>query len=193
YKEKPINRRGGRTLEGIPPKELWTRDWPVATISPVQPDLTCKLTFKVDKVTSLANPLACKLEEWRRTLTQLEKDRTRQTKRARAELKRAVSEASRWQKKAAKCGTSTANLAPGVGHGILPSSAAVGSKAGVVAAQAANAAREVQCKTEQVEAAEKSAVRSLMLEERGRFCFFLSCLLPVLVSDSPNGYPVVSC
>lgn len=126
--------------------------------------------------------MAGKLEEWRRTLTQLEKDRTRQTKRARAELKRALSEASRWQKKAAKCGTSGTDLGPGVGHGILPNSSAVGSKASVVAAQAANAAREVQDKTGQVEAAEKSAVRSLMLEERGRFCFFLSCLLPILVS-----------
>ncbi|THD20581.1 Metastasis suppressor protein 1 [Fasciola hepatica] len=135
-------------------------------------------------VTSLANPLTSKLEEWRRTLTQLEKDRSRQTKRARAELKRALSEASRWQKKAAKRGTAGTDLGPGVGHGIPPNSATVGSKASVVAAQVANAAREVETKTGQVEAAEKSAVRSLMLEERGRFCFFLSCLLPVLECQS---------
>ncbi|KAF7255837.1 hypothetical protein EG68_07329, partial [Paragonimus skrjabini miyazakii] len=131
-------------------------------------------------ITSLATPLSSKLDEWRRTLIQLEKDRARQTKRARADLKRAVSEANRWKKKAAKCG-STVDLGPGIGHGILPSTnSSTGTRANMVAAQMANALREVQLKTEQVEAAEQSAVKGFMLEERGRFCFFLSCLLPIL-------------
>ncbi|KAF6776234.1 hypothetical protein AHF37_03337, partial [Paragonimus kellicotti] len=131
-------------------------------------------------ITSLATPLSSKLDEWRRTLVQLEKDRARQTKRARADLKRAVSEANRWKKKAAKCG-STVDLGPGIGHGILPSTnSSAGTRASMVAAQMANALHEVQLKTEQVEAAEQSAVRGFMLEERGRFCFFLSCLLPIL-------------
>ncbi|KAF5395354.1 hypothetical protein PHET_12334, partial [Paragonimus heterotremus] len=131
-------------------------------------------------ITSLATPLSSKLDEWRRTLVQLEKDRARQTKRARADLKRAVSEANRWKKKAAKCG-STVDLGPGIGHGILPSTnSSAGTRANMVASQMANALREVQLKTEQVEAAEQSAVKGFMLEERGRFCFFLSCLLPIL-------------
>ncbi|TGZ59395.1 hypothetical protein CRM22_009094 [Opisthorchis felineus] len=131
-------------------------------------------------ITSLATPLSNKLDEWRRALIQLEKDRARQIKRARADLKRAVSEADRWQKKAAKCGSS--ELGPGVGHGVLPSSnlSISSSKASVIATQAANALREVQLKTEVLESTEKASVRGLMLEERGRFCFFLSCLLPLL-------------
>ncbi|CAL8102605.1 unnamed protein product [Calicophoron daubneyi] len=133
-------------------------------------------------ITSLANPLSLKIDEWRRTLNQLEKDRARQTKKARAELKRAVSEASRWQKKAAKCGTSGTDLGPGVGHGILPSTN--GTKASAIAAQSSQAARDVKVKTELLENAERSAVRSFMLEERSRFCFFLSCLLPFLEFES---------
>ncbi|OON13780.1 hypothetical protein X801_10437, partial [Opisthorchis viverrini] len=131
-------------------------------------------------ITSLATPLSNKLDEWRRALIQLEKDRARQIKRARADLKRAVSEADRWQKKAAKCGSS--ELGPGVGHGVLPSSnlSISSSKASVIATQAANALREVRLKTEVLESTEKASVRGLMLEERGRFCFFLSCLLPLL-------------
>ncbi|CAH8665333.1 unnamed protein product [Dicrocoelium dendriticum] len=129
-------------------------------------------------LTSVATPLSTKVDEWRRALVQLEKDRARQTKRTRTDLKRLVSEAAHWQKKMAKYNNSgSTSLGPGVGHGILPLGA---TKASEVAIQASNAMRLLHSKAELYEASEKSSIRSLMLEERKRFCFFLTCLLPVL-------------
>ncbi|VDQ01416.1 unnamed protein product [Trichobilharzia regenti] len=138
-------------------------------------------------VTSLANPLSSKVDEWRRNLYQLEKDRTRQTKRVRAELKKAVAEAQKWEKKAAKIGIiGSGGVGPGVGHGIIPSSnlACSNSESNAINIQAAKAAREVGIKKELVENTEKSAIRLLLLEERSRFCFFVSCLLPILECQS---------
>lgn len=138
-------------------------------------------------VTSLANPLSLKVDEWKRNLYQLEKDRTRQTKRARAELKKALCEAHKWEKKAAKIGT-TGNIGvgPGVGHGIIPSTNVTcsNSESNAVNVQAAKAQCEVGLKKELVENTEKSAIRLLLLEERSRFCFFVSCLIPILECQS---------
>ncbi|CAH8644434.1 unnamed protein product [Heterobilharzia americana] len=138
-------------------------------------------------VTSLANPLSSKVDEWRRNLCLLEKDRARQTKRVRAELKKALAEAQKWEKKAAKIGISgSGGVGPGVGHGIIPSPnlACSNSESNAVNTQAAKAAREVGIKKELVENTEKSAIRLLLLEERSRFCFFVSCLLPILECQS---------
>ncbi|KAK4475143.1 hypothetical protein MN116_002228 [Schistosoma mekongi] len=138
-------------------------------------------------VTSLANPLSLKVDEWKRNLYQLEKDRTRQTKRARAELKKALCEAQKWEKKAAKIGiTGGIGVGPGVGHGIIPSTNVTcsNSESNAVSVQAAKAACEVGLKKELVENTEKSAIRLLLLEERSRFCFFVSCLLPILECQS---------
>ncbi|CAH8664318.1 unnamed protein product [Heterobilharzia americana] len=138
-------------------------------------------------VTSLANPLSSKVDEWRRNLCLLEKDRARQTKRVRAELKKALAEAQKWEKKAAKIGISgSGGVGPGVGHGIIPSPnlGCSNSESNAVNTQAAKAAREVGIKKELVENTEKSAIRLLLLEERSRFCFFVSCLLPILECQS---------
>ncbi|CAH8660397.1 unnamed protein product [Schistosoma guineensis] len=138
-------------------------------------------------VTSLANPLNSKVDEWKRNLCQLEKDRTRQTKRVRAELKKALSEAQKWEKKAAKVGvTGGSSVGPGVGHGIIPPAKYIcsNSESNAISLQTAKAAREVGIKKELVENTEKSAMRLLLLEERSRFCFFVSCLLPILECQS---------
>ncbi|XP_018655371.1 actin bundling/missing in metastasis-related [Schistosoma mansoni] len=138
-------------------------------------------------VTSLANPLNSKVDEWKRNLCQLEKDRTRQTKRVRAELKKALSEAQKWEKKAAKVGvTGGSGVGPGVGHGIIPHAKHMcsNSESNAIGLQTAKAAREVGIKKELVENTEKSAMRLLLLEERSRFCFFVSCLLPILECQS---------
>ncbi|CAH8664905.1 unnamed protein product [Schistosoma margrebowiei] len=138
-------------------------------------------------VTSLANPLNSKVDEWKRNLCQLEKDRTRQTKRVRAELKKALSEAQKWEKKAAKVGvTGGSGVGPGVGHGIIPTAKYIcsNSESNAISLQTAKAAREVGIKKELVENTEKSAMRLLLLEERSRFCFFVSCLLPILECQS---------
>ncbi|CAH8679258.1 unnamed protein product [Schistosoma rodhaini] len=138
-------------------------------------------------VTSLANPLNSKVDEWKRNLCQLEKDRTRQTKRVRAELKKALSEAQKWEKKAAKVGvTGGSGVGPGVGHGIIPHAKHMcsNSESNAISLQTAKAAREVGIKKELVENTEKSAMRLLLLEERSRFCFFVSCLLPILECQS---------
>ncbi|VDP47296.1 unnamed protein product [Schistosoma mattheei] len=138
-------------------------------------------------VTSLANPLNSKVDEWKRNLCQLEKDRTRQTKRVRAELKKALSEAQKWEKKAAKVGiTGGSGVGPGVGHGVIPPAKYIcsNSESNAISLQTAKAAREVGIKKELVENTEKSAMRLLLLEERSRFCFFVSCLLPILECQS---------
>lgn len=50
-----------------------------------------------------------------------------------------------------------------------------------VQSQLDEAMRDIKTKTFQLEEFEKSSVRNALVEERTRFCLFISCLKPVMV------------
>lgn len=147
-------------------------------------------------ITCMVDPLTAHLDEWKKALAQIEKEHSREAKRARGDLKRALSEANRLKKKLAKSnpggtlhrrqgsyGGST--IGRGVGLGEPPTSVSIGSS-GVgtssLAVRAEDAQRTLETTVSRVEEVERSSLRRLMLEERARYCFFFGCLKPVLVS-----------
>nr|VZI01494.1 unnamed protein product [Spirometra erinaceieuropaei] len=156
-------------------------------------------------VTCLANPLSSRLDDWKRTVSQIEKQHSRDAKRARAELKRAVAEANRLQRKLSKHESSSRDssgnvanqgVGPGVGLGqpppplppSRPTSTSRGSRAfattSSLAVQAEAAFQAIEDKVRRLEDVERASIRRLMLEERGRYCFFFDSLKPTLESET---------
>lgn len=147
----------------------------------------------------MVNPLASHMEEWRKTLAQIEKEHNREAKRARGELKRALSEANRLKRKLAKQGNGNtlhsrqssggSTIGQGVGLGepptsgrMLSSTVTSGIGTSSLAVRSDSATKVLEEKVRQMEDLERATIKRLMLEERGRYCFFFNCLRPVLVS-----------
>ncbi|XP_060518908.1 protein MTSS 2 isoform X2 [Cylas formicarius] len=101
-------------------------------------------------------PLQEKLEEWRRTVLNLDKEHARDYKRARAELKKRSTDTLRLQKKMRK----------GAG--------------GDVQKRFECGLQDVTERRQLLEETEKHAVRAALIEERGRFCAFVGLLKPVV-------------
>ncbi|XP_030763304.1 protein MTSS 2 isoform X2 [Sitophilus oryzae] len=101
-------------------------------------------------------PLQEKLEEWRKTVLNLDKEHARDYKRARAELKKRSTDTLRLQKKMRK----------GAG--------------GDVQKRFECGLQDVTERRQLLEETEKHAVRAALLEERGRFCSFVGLLKPVV-------------
>ncbi|XP_032684580.1 protein MTSS 2 isoform X4 [Odontomachus brunneus] len=120
----------------------------------------------------LVLPLQEKLEDWKKSLINLDKEHAKEFKKARAELKKRSTDTLRLQKKKARKGQVHLHVQSQV-HGtcsgdielnrMLESSAAV-----------------VQEKRLSLEETERKAVRAALLEERGRFCLLARFLKPVL-------------
>lgn len=123
----------------------------------------------------LVLPLQEKLEDWKKSLINLDKEHAKEFKKARAELKKRSTDTLRLQKKKArKVQVHLHVQGQSQSHGtcsdvelnrMLESSAAV-----------------VQEKRLSLEETERKAVRAALLEERGRFCLLARFLKPVLVS-----------
>ncbi|XP_011146900.1 MTSS1-like protein isoform X4 [Harpegnathos saltator] len=122
----------------------------------------------------LVLPLQEKLEDWKKSLINLDKEHAKEFKKARAELKKRSTDTLRLQKKKARKGQVHLHVqGQPQGHGtcsgdvelnrMLESSAAV-----------------VQEKRLSLEETERKAVRAALLEERGRFCLLARFLKPVL-------------
>ncbi|XP_012532026.1 protein MTSS 2 isoform X4 [Monomorium pharaonis] len=121
----------------------------------------------------LVLPLQEKLEDWKKSLINLDKEHAKEFKKARAELKKRSTDTLRLQKKKArKVQVHLHVQGQSQGHGtysdvelnkMLESSAAV-----------------VQEKRLSLEETERKAVRAALLEERGRFCLLARFLKPVL-------------
>ncbi|KAL0109696.1 hypothetical protein PUN28_014612 [Cardiocondyla obscurior] len=121
----------------------------------------------------LVLPLQEKLEDWKKSLINLDKEHAKETKKARAELKKRSTDTLRLQKKKArKVQVHLHVQGQSQSHGtcsdvelnrMLESSAAV-----------------VQEKRLSLEETERKAVRAALLEERGRFCLLARFLKPVL-------------
>ncbi|XP_061449802.1 protein MTSS 2 isoform X2 [Rhineura floridana] len=104
---------------------------------------------------SLINPLQDRIEDWKKTANQLDKDHAKEYKRARHEIKKKSSDTLKLQKKARK------------GKGDLQP-------------QLDSALQDVNDMYLLLEETEKQAVRKALIEERGRFCTFTAYLQPVV-------------
>ncbi|XP_071532454.1 uncharacterized protein mim isoform X2 [Panulirus ornatus] len=102
-------------------------------------------------------PLQEKVEEWRRSQHALDKDHTKEYKKARAEIKKRMENAARLQKKAKKAGKNSEL------NKVL--------EATVV---------DLRARYGALEEVERTAVRHALTEERARYCAFAHALRPVL-------------
>ncbi|XP_053478838.1 MTSS I-BAR domain containing 2a isoform X4 [Ictalurus furcatus] len=103
----------------------------------------------------LVTPLQDKIEEWKKTAALLDKDHAKEYKRSRQEIKKKSSDTLKLQKKARK------------GRGGLQP-------------QLDSAMQDVSDMYLLMEETEKQAVRRALLEERGRYCNFISFFQPVV-------------
>lgn len=104
-------------------------------------------------IDNLVNPVQEHSEEWKKSVAQLDKEHAKEYKKARQEIKKAASDTMRLQKKVKK-GKNEMQL------------------------KLDNAMEDVNNKYLALEMAEKNAVRTALIEERSRFCFFISYLRP---------------
>ncbi|XP_041077483.1 protein MTSS 2-like isoform X14 [Polyodon spathula] len=107
---------------------------------------------------SLITPLQDRIEDWKKTATQLDKDHAKEYKRARHEIKKKSSDTLKLQKKARKELLGKGDLQP----------------------QLDSALQDVNDMYLLLEETEKQAVRRVLVEERGRFCTFIGFLQPVV-------------
>ncbi|KAG7333338.1 hypothetical protein KOW79_003473 [Hemibagrus wyckioides] len=103
----------------------------------------------------MVTPLQDKIEEWKKTAALLDKDHAKEYKRSRQEIKKKSSDTLKLQKKARK------------GRGGLQP-------------QLDSAMQDVSDMYLLMEETEKQAVRRALLEERSRYCTFISFLQPVV-------------
>ncbi|XP_033493403.1 protein MTSS 1-like isoform X5 [Epinephelus lanceolatus] len=110
----------------------------------------------------LINPLQEQMEEWKRVANTLDKDHAKEYKKARQEIKKRSSDTLKLQKKAKKADV--------FGRGDLQP-------------QLDSAMQDVSDKYLLLEETEKQAVRKALVEERSRFCYFVSMMKPVVEEE----------
>ncbi|XP_028274791.1 metastasis suppressor protein 1-like isoform X2 [Parambassis ranga] len=110
----------------------------------------------------LINPLQEQMEEWKRVANTLDKDHAKEYKKARQDIKKRSSDTLKLQKKAKKADV--------FGRGDLQP-------------QLDSAMQDVSDKYLLLEETEKQAVRKALVEERSRFCCFVSMLRPVVEEE----------
>uniref|UniRef100_A0AAY4EZ32 IMD domain-containing protein n=1 Tax=Denticeps clupeoides TaxID=299321 RepID=A0AAY4EZ32_9TELE len=111
--------------------------------------------FTTALMDNLISPLELKIEEWKKVAGQLDKDHAKEYKRARADIKKKSSDTVKLQKKVKK-GKDDVRL------------------------QLDSALQDVNTRYAVLEETEKRAVCRALIEERSRFCSFVSMLKPVL-------------
>uniref|UniRef100_A0A4W5PCH9 MTSS I-BAR domain containing 1 n=1 Tax=Hucho hucho TaxID=62062 RepID=A0A4W5PCH9_9TELE len=111
--------------------------------------------FTMALTDTLINPLELKIEEWKKVASQLDKDHAKEYKKARADIKKKSSDTIKLQKKVKKGKDE-------------------------VRGQLDSALQEVNVSYAVLEETEKRAVCRALIEERGRYCAFVSMLKPVL-------------
>lgn len=104
---------------------------------------------------TLVFPLQERLDDWKKAVVQMDKDHSKEYKKAKQELKKATAETNKWQKKVKK------------GKSEHQEKLDVALKQ----ANAQQAAFEEQ---------EKKYLRKVLLEERGRYCMLATCFKPVV-------------
>ncbi|XP_072323120.1 protein MTSS 1-like isoform X6 [Scyliorhinus torazame] len=114
--------------------------------------------FSAALIDCLINPLQDQMEEWKKVANQLDKDHAKEYKKARQEIKKKSSDTLKLQKKAKK-------------------------GKGDIQPQLDSALQDVNDKYLLLEETEKQAVRRALIEERSRFCAFVSMLRPVVQEE----------
>ncbi|XP_074919333.1 protein MTSS 1 isoform X12 [Chelonoidis abingdonii] len=114
--------------------------------------------FSSALIDCLINPLQEQMEEWKKVANQLDKDHAKEYKKARQEIKKKSSDTLKLQKKAKK------------GRGDIQP-------------QLDSALQDVNDKYLLLEETEKQTVRKALIEERSRFCTFISMLRPVIEEE----------
>ncbi|XP_042366259.1 LOW QUALITY PROTEIN: protein MTSS 1 [Plectropomus leopardus] len=112
----------------------------------------------------LVTPLELKMEEWKKVASQLDKDHAKEYKKARADIKKKSSDTIKLQKKVKK-GKNNKHLLHGRDE---------------VRGQLDSALQDVNVRYAVLEETEKRAVCRALIEERARYCSFVSMLKPVL-------------
>nr|XP_015918537.1 uncharacterized protein LOC107447986 isoform X2 [Parasteatoda tepidariorum] len=107
----------------------------------------------------LINPLQEKIEEWKKNNYNLDKEHSKEFKRAKQELKKKSSDTLRLQKKVRKVGVID------------------------IRRTLDSALQDVTDKYLLLEEIEKQSVKKALIEERSRFCLFVGYLQPVLESE----------
>ncbi|KAL8603310.1 hypothetical protein ACOMHN_054006 [Nucella lapillus] len=125
---------------------------------------TCLKALTSSILDSVVAPLQERLEDWKKVVAQLDKDHAKEYKKARQEIKKAASDTMRLQKKARK----------GVPHG-----------KNEMQSRLEVAMQDVNARYQQLEETQKHAVRVALIEERSRFCLFIACIKPFVVSLPP--------
>ncbi|XP_055631305.1 mucin-2 isoform X13 [Toxorhynchites rutilus septentrionalis] len=113
-------------------------------------------TFTAAMMDYLIVPLQDKLEDWKKQVVIIDKDHAKEYKRCRAELKKRSSDTLRLQKKARK--GQADNL-----HILVESSM-----------------QDVTLRRCELEEVERKSLRTIMVEERSRYCTFVNMLQPVV-------------
>ncbi|XP_017781337.1 PREDICTED: mucin-5AC isoform X4 [Nicrophorus vespilloides] len=113
-------------------------------------------TFTSTIMECLVLPLQERLEDWRKTVMNLDKEHAKDYKRARAELKKRSTDTLRLQKKMRK--GAGGDLQKRLEYGL----------------------QDVTERRQLLEETEKQAVRAALVEERSRFCLFVGMLKPVV-------------
>ncbi|XP_076658125.1 uncharacterized protein LOC143362126 isoform X5 [Halictus rubicundus] len=121
----------------------------------------------------LVLPLQEKLEDWKKSLINLDKEHAKEYKKARAELKKRSTDTLRLQKKKARKGQHLHGQGQPQSHGTLSGDVEFNR-------MLESSAAVVQEKRLSLEETERRAVRAALLEERGRFCLLARFLKPVL-------------
>ncbi|XP_058634311.1 protein MTSS 1 isoform X2 [Onychostoma macrolepis] len=111
--------------------------------------------FTTALMDNLITPLELKIEEWKKVASQLDKDHAKEYKKARADIKKKSSDTIKLQKKVKK-GKDEVRM------------------------QLDSALQDVNTRYAVLEETEKRAVCRALVEERGRFCSFVTMLKPVL-------------
>ncbi|XP_033221619.1 protein MTSS 1 isoform X5 [Belonocnema kinseyi] len=123
----------------------------------------------------LVLPLQEKLEDWKKSLINLDKEHTKEYKKARAELKKKSTDTLRLQKKKAR-----KTYIQGAMQSYSHKNCVVDAEFNKLLASSAAVVQEKRLSLEETE---RKAVRAALLEERGRFCLLARFLKPVLVSN----------
>ncbi|GAB5584230.1 protein MTSS 1 isoform X6 [Prionailurus iriomotensis] len=164
--------------------------------------------FSSALIDCLINPLQEQMEEWKKVANQLDKDHAKEYKKARQEIKKKSSDTLKLQKKAKKVdalvifrkennllnsgGVKASwvlfvgilrreynqDLETGSGRTVLKTEGR-----GDIQPQLDSALQDVNDKYLLLEETEKQAVRKALIEERGRFCTFISMLRPVIEEE----------
>ncbi|XP_059488216.1 uncharacterized protein LOC132204018 isoform X3 [Neocloeon triangulifer] len=119
----------------------------------------------------LVNPLQDRLEDWKKATVNLDKEHSKETKRARSELKKRSTDTLRLQKKARKGLTSTSSSSS-LAQGITAAMDPLDSQQ-----------KLLQSGIQQLGECEGKSVRAVLAEGRGRFCIFVTLLRPVLEQE----------